>query len=100
MHLKKAIEIWASDEILWHDITHLQYNGRHTHVPTECGRAYPAGLWKWEFASRVASGVAAVVCDFHRQARQAYPADYPPAHMRDKGCPSHWPCAACRSGAR
>eukprot|EP00975_Prorocentrum_lima_P061342 12857432-Prorocentrum_lima.AAC.1 len=72
-YLKKAAEIWASDERLLQDIRALQRNGRHEHVP-EGGRAHPARLWTWEFASRVASGVAAVVRDFHYQDRQAYPA--------------------------
>eukprot|EP00975_Prorocentrum_lima_P041958 8821364-Prorocentrum_lima.AAC.1 len=50
-----------------------------------------------EFAARVASGVAAVARDVHRQARLDYPVEYPLVHLRDKNRPSHWPCAACRN---
>eukprot|EP00975_Prorocentrum_lima_P069920 12929056-Prorocentrum_lima.AAC.1 len=56
--------------------------------------AHPARLRAWEFASRSASGVAAVLRDFHNQARHAYPVDFPPPSERDR--PSHWPCPACR----
>eukprot|EP00975_Prorocentrum_lima_P054827 11493860-Prorocentrum_lima.AAC.1 len=71
--MKKATEIWASDEGLIRDIRPLIFNGRHEHVPIEGGRSHPARLWTWEFASRIASGVAAVIRNFHRQSRAAYP---------------------------
>eukprot|EP00975_Prorocentrum_lima_P068839 12922873-Prorocentrum_lima.AAC.1 len=58
-YLKKATETWASDERLMRDIRPLICNGRHEQVPIEGGRSHPACLWTWEFASRIASGVAA-----------------------------------------
>eukprot|EP00975_Prorocentrum_lima_P063661 12892854-Prorocentrum_lima.AAC.1 len=55
-YLKKATEVWASDERSIRDIRPLICNGRHEHVPIEGGRSHPARLWTWEFASRIASG--------------------------------------------
>eukprot|EP00975_Prorocentrum_lima_P049061 10268174-Prorocentrum_lima.AAC.1 len=52
IYLKKATEIWASDERLLQHIRPLQCNGRHQHVPIEGGRAHPARPWTWEIASR------------------------------------------------
>eukprot|EP00975_Prorocentrum_lima_P004534 982054-Prorocentrum_lima.AAC.1 len=63
-------------------------------VSIEGGRAHPAWLWTWEFASRVASGVAACIRDFHYQSRQAFPATPVPPHERQPNKPSDWPCPA------
>eukprot|EP00975_Prorocentrum_lima_P070462 12932118-Prorocentrum_lima.AAC.1 len=59
MYLGKPTEIWASDERLTPDIRTLQCDGGHQHIPIEGGRAHPARTWTREFASRIASGVAA-----------------------------------------
>eukprot|EP00975_Prorocentrum_lima_P009762 2079619-Prorocentrum_lima.AAC.1 len=83
MYLKKPTEIWASDERLIRYIRTLRCNGRHQHMPKEGGRAHPARIWIWEFASRIASGVAAVVRDHHSK-RCTCPDDYPPPHQRDR----------------
>eukprot|EP00975_Prorocentrum_lima_P033534 7036139-Prorocentrum_lima.AAC.1 len=38
MYLKKPTDIWASAERLIRDIRTLQCNGRHQHIPVECGQ--------------------------------------------------------------
>eukprot|EP00975_Prorocentrum_lima_P015762 3344114-Prorocentrum_lima.AAC.1 len=63
--MKKTTEIRAPDERLIRDIRPLICNGRQEHTPIEGGRSHPARLWTWEFVSRIASGVAAVIRDFH-----------------------------------
>eukprot|EP00975_Prorocentrum_lima_P061557 12880595-Prorocentrum_lima.AAC.1 len=69
----------------------LQCNVRHQHIPIEGGRAHTARMWIWGFASRVAAGVAAVVCGHHNETHNAYPMEDPPPHMRVPNVSKHWP---------
>eukprot|EP00975_Prorocentrum_lima_P050612 10600004-Prorocentrum_lima.AAC.1 len=57
------------------DIRTLQCSGRHQHIPIEGGRAHPARIWTWEFASRMAAGVDAVVRDHQIRSCLLYTSD-------------------------
>eukprot|EP00975_Prorocentrum_lima_P019569 4119673-Prorocentrum_lima.AAC.1 len=60
MFFKGPTDIWTSDERLLQDIRPLQCNGRHQDIQIDGGRAHPASIWTWVFASRAAVGGAAV----------------------------------------
>eukprot|EP00975_Prorocentrum_lima_P061954 12882836-Prorocentrum_lima.AAC.1 len=71
MFLKKPIDVLASDERLLRNIRPLHCDVRHQHIPIKGGRAHPAIIWTWEFASRAVAGVAAVVRGHHNEKHDA-----------------------------
>ena len=73
--IRKRTEIWASDEMLIKDIRPLQCNGRHQHAVLEgtfhgVNKTHLARVWPWEFAARIASGVAYAVRQYKERHQQ------------------------------
>ena len=72
----KASEIWASDDLLLDLLRDLKCDGGHDHSTLQGSfagvpKTLHAQTWTWDFASRVASGVAAVTRRHYKQ-RQAH----------------------------
>ena len=83
--IQKASEIWASHEALIRDLRPLRCNGKHQRG-TLAGaykgqpRTHLARHWTWEFASRVAAGVAAVIREWHKINHTGYYSGSLPQH--------------------
>ena len=103
---RKEFEVWASDEELIEPIRPLVCNGKHEHIPLEgtchgVPKTRLAQVWPWEFASRVATGVASVVRRYYENLnKEHYPTEegtIPPPAERSRSNRFHWPCPACRT---
>ena len=103
--VKKESEIVASDEALLAPLRPLKCNKQHEHIQLAgtwkgVPKTQLAQIWPWDFASRVASGVAAVVRKYYEDLnKEHYPTaeEVPPPGQRSRSNRLHWPCPACRT---
>ena len=102
--VKKESEIVASDEALIAPLRPLTCNKQREHIQLAgtwkgVPKTQLAQIWPWDFASRVASGVAAVVRKpYENLNRERYPTEgeeVPPPGQRSRSNRLHWPCPAC-----
>ena len=77
----KASEIWHSNDRFTESLSDLRCSKDHEHAVLEGSykgesKTSRARTWTWTFASRVASGVAAIVRDYHQKHQvKAYPSN-------------------------
>ena len=109
LYILKATEIRTSHKALDAPLQDLECDGRHDHIPIggNCSdgekRSHKCRIWPWGLATRLASGIAAVVRE-ERTGQEAYPvastqagAGEPPPGQRKRSNRFHWPCRACRN---
>ena len=126
--IQKMTELWASAPELLEPLVDLQCDGTHEHKVIQgtnsdgVNLSHKCRVWPWEFATRVASGIAALVRRVHheQQHQPTYPtaasqantaADtttqtaVPPTTQRRRSAPGEaaradrlaWTCPGCRS---
>ena len=61
LHIKKATELWASDERLVAPLRRFWCDGSHEHERAKGETAHRARLWTWQFASAIAAGINDVI---------------------------------------
>ena len=117
MPILKASEIWHSNVLFAESLSDLRCPGNHDHA-TLAGtykgqnRTHLARVWTWEFASRIATAVSAIIRQHHRthqtkayvgssssSDRQAPPPEEGSQKKKPRSDPSVWKCPACRQNA-
>lgn len=100
-YIKKPSELWASHELLLSPLRHFVCNGCHKHEPIEGSNSHEARSWTWQFASALASGIAALtrhVID-HKQfahvVHQSFPAGEEERQTRRRSVRTDWECPGC-----
>ena len=92
--IKKPSEIWTSSNHFVKSLSNLRCNGRHKHAQL-CGtykgvnKTHLARTWTWDFASRIAAGVAAVVREYYsvksvEHSRTYATSEVPPPDKRNR----------------
>ena len=101
--IKKPSEIWTSSSHFVKSLENLRCNGRHKHTQLKgtykgTNKTHEARTWTWEFASRIAAGVSAIIRDYYKQKdTQAYAVrTVPPPGERDRNVNWHWSCPGCK----
>ena len=119
MPILKASEIWCSNPLFAESLYDLRCSQNHQHAilaGTYKGqnRTHLARVWTWEFSSRIASAVSAIIRQYHtaRQTR-AYtggsgasssgapppPPEETPPPKKPRSKSSVWKCPMCRQNA-
>ena len=117
MSILKASEIWCSNPLFAESLYDLRCPRNHQHT-TLAGtykgqiRTHIARVWTWEFASRIASAVSAIIRQHHRSHHtrayvgassssglQSQPPEEGQRPKKPRSDPKAWKCPLCRQNA-